>query len=148
MEQTKDKLCRISLSLPERLVSDFDSMIVEKDYDSRSQAFVDMIHKQLNARFEEAGDQVMAGTINLVYDHSIPNLQKNLTELQYKHIDEVISTLNVNLTETQTMAVVLVQGPASTLRQIANKMIAQRGVITGEMMLSTAIIPPVHPLPQ
>lgn len=148
MESSKEKLCRISLSLPERLVQDFDNMVAEKNYDSRSQAFVDMIYKQLNDHFEEAGEQVMAGTINFVYDHSVPNLQKSLAELQYAHIDEVISTLNVNLAEAQTMSVVLVQGPANKLRQIANKMISQRGVLTGELMLSAAIIPPVHPLPQ
>jgi len=148
IESSKEKLCRISLSLPEKLVQDFDIMITEKDYDNRSQAFVDIIYKQLNARFEEVGEQVMAGTINLVYDHNVPNLQKNIAELQQKYIDEVISTLNVNLTEGQTMSVVLVQGPASTLRKITNKMISLRGVLTGEMMLSAAIIPPVHPLPE
>ena len=148
IESSKEKLCRISLSLPEKLVQDFDIMITEKDYDNRSQAFVDIIYKQLNARFEEVGEQVMAGTINLVYDHNVPNLQKNIAELQHKYIDEVISTLNVNLTEGQTMSVVLVQGPASTLRKITNKMISLRGVLTGEMMLSAAIIPPVHPLPE
>lgn len=148
VETSKERLCRISLSLPEKLVNDFDRMVVDRDYDSRSQAFVDMIHKQLNARFEAAGEQVMAGTINVVYDHSVPNLQKHLAELQYTHIDEVISTLNVNLTHDKTMSVVLVQGPANTLRKIANKMISLRGVLTGEMMLSAAILPPVHPLPQ
>lgn len=145
-EIIKEKLCRISLSLPEKLVKHFDTMVAEKDYDSRSQAFVDMIYKQINARFEEVGEQVMAGTINLVYDHNVPHLQKNIAELQHEYIDEVISTLNVTLTEGQTMSVVLVQGPASTLRKITNKMISLRGVLTGEMMLSAAIIPPVHPL--
>lgn len=147
-ECTKEKLSRISVSLPEKLLHDLDAMVVEKNYDSRSHAFVDMIHKQLNEHFEDEGEQVMAGTINLVYDHSFPNLQKQLAELQYRYLDEVISSLNVNLTEAQTMSVVLVQGPASRLKQIANNMISQRGVITGEMMLSAAILPQVHPLPE
>lgn len=147
MDANKEKLSRISVSLPESLLSDLDRMVDDKNYDSRSQALVDMIHKQLNEHFEDEGAHVMAGTINLVYDHSIPNLQKHLAELQYKYLDEVISCLNVNLTKAQTMSVVLVQGPTARLKTIANEMISQRGVHTGNMMLSAAIMPQVHPLP-
>jgi CopG family nickel-responsive transcriptional regulator len=42
------------------------------------------------------------------------------------------------------MEVVLLQGPANTLQDIANKMISQRGVITGHLQLMAAIIPPLH----
>jgi CopG family nickel-responsive transcriptional regulator len=45
------------------------------------------------------------------------------------------------------MEVILVQGPASRLQSIADRMVTSRGVITGRLQLTTAIIPPVHPLP-
>jgi CopG family nickel-responsive transcriptional regulator len=144
--KNRDKLSRISVSLPQSLLEQFDRMVSDKSCDSRSQAFVDMIHKQLAEHFENENVGVMAGTINLVFDHSVPNLQKQLAELQYKYIDEVISTLNVNLTRSQTMSVILVQGPGEKLKLIANEMISRRGVITGKLMLSTAVLPPVHPL--
>lgn len=148
MEQLKEKLSRISVSLPSELLEQLDTMVAERSCDSRSQVIVDMIHKELNEHFEEEGSRVMAGTINLVYDHSVPYLQKQLTELQYRYLDEIISSLNVNLTQAQTMSVVLVQGTAEKLKMIANEMLSRRGVITGRLMLSAAIIPQVHPLPQ
>ena len=144
----KEKISRISISLPESLLRQFDNMVAAKSCDSRSQLIVDMIHQQLIQHHQDVGDDVMAGTINLVFDHSIPNLQKQLAELQYKYIDEVISCLNVNLTESKTMSVVLVQGPGKKLKMIANEMISLRGVMTGKLLLNTAIIPPVHPLPE
>ena len=147
MESVKEKLTRISVSLPESLLQQLDAMVEDKACDSRSQLIVDMIHQQLIQHHQDVGQGIMAGTINLVFDHSINNTQKNLAELQYKYIDEVISCLNVNLTQSKTMSVILVQGPGEKLKAIANEMISQRGVMTGKLMLNTAIIPPVHPLP-
>lgn len=123
-------------------------MVEMRGFESRSQAIAEMIHQQLANYKEELGEEIMAGTINLVYDHSIPGLKNRLSDLQHEYINEVISSLNVNLLHAQTMEVVLVQGPADKLKMIADKMIACRGVISGRLLMSTSIIPPVHPLPE
>ncbi len=147
MDSNKDKLTRISVSLPETLLSQFDHMVSEREYESRSQAISDLLNQKLNEHREEIGEEVMAGTINIVFDHSVPNLQKKLADIQHNYIDEVISSLNVGLENAKTMSVFLVQGPGKRLNMIANEMISNRGVITGKLLLSTAIIPQVHPLP-
>ena len=147
-EQKKENLSRISVSLPESLLQQFDEMVAEREYESRSQAITDVLHQKLNEHREEVGEEIMAGTINLVFDHSVPNLQKQLADIQHRYIDEVISCLNVNLENAKTMSVVLVQGPGEKLKMIANEMISRRGVLTGKLLLSTAILPPVHPLPK
>ena len=148
MDSGKEKVSRISVSLPENLLHQFDSLVVERDYENRSQAIADVLQHRLNQYHEDVGKEVMAGTINLVFDNSIPNLQKSLTDIQLANIDEVISSLNVNLTGSQTMSVILVQGPGDTLKAIANEMISRRGVVTGKLLLATAIIPQVHPFPK
>lgn len=140
-------VARISISLPEGLLHQLDGMVSERGFESRSQAIADMIHQQVTEHREELGQDIMAGTINLVFDHSIPGVQKHLADLQHEYIDEVISSLNVNLIQNRTLAVILVQGPAKKLNLIADRMITCRGVITGKLLMSTAIIPQVHPLP-
>ena len=145
--QKQQTVSRISVSLPEDLLQQFDDMVAERGFESRSQAICDMITHQLNEHRQELGDDVMTGTVNLVYDHSVPGLQTRLHDLQYKYIDEVISSLNVNLTHTNTMSVILLQGPASRLKLIADRMTTLRGVISGKLLLSSSIIPPIHPLP-
>lgn len=140
-------VARISVSLPEHLLQQFDGMVAERGFESRSQAIADIIHQQLTEHREELGQDIMAGTINLVYDHSIPGVQKHLADLQHEYIDEVISALNVNLIENRTLSVILVQGPAIKLNMISDRMRACRGVITGRLLMSTAIIPQLHPLP-
>ena len=147
MEKPKQKVSRISVSLPDSLLDQLDEMVEKKACDSRSQAIVDMIYQQLAEFRQDVGTEIMAGTINIVYDHTVPNLQNKLADLQFRYIDEVISSLNVNLTHNQTMSVILVQGPGAKLKRIANEMISHRGVITGKLLVNAAIIPPVHPFP-
>jgi len=85
-----------------------------------------------------------AGTITLLYDHSTPHLQKTLADLQHQHVEEVITSLHVHLMHSQTMEVILVQGPAARLQTIADAMTTQRGVISGRLQLTTTLIPQLH----
>jgi CopG family nickel-responsive transcriptional regulator len=144
----RNNVSRISVSLPTPLLRQLDDMVGRRGFESRSQAIAEMISARLAAYKTQLGDEVMAGVITLVYDHSRPGLQKQLTELQHHYVDEVISSLHVQLMHAHTMEVILVQGPASRLRQIADELVTCRGVSTGKLQLSATIMPPVHPLPK
>lgn len=146
--RVKHNVARISISLQEKALAEFDKMVASCGFESRSQAITEMINRQVAEHKTTLDDAVMAGTINLVYDHSVRGLKKRLTDLQHKYVSEVISSLSVNLIDAQTLEVVLVQGPASKLRHIADKMISCRGVHTGQLLMSAAIMPPLHPLPE
>jgi CopG family nickel-responsive transcriptional regulator len=137
---------RISVSLSQELLADLDDMVECRGFDSRSQAISDMINQQLVEHKRQLGDEVMAGTITVFYDHSVPGLQKKLSDLQFKHIDEVISSLHVHLAENKMMEVILVQGPARRMQAIANEIITLRGVITGKLQLMAAVMPPLYSL--
>jgi CopG family nickel-responsive transcriptional regulator len=66
-----------------------------------------------------------------------------LTDIQHRHIAEVISSLHVNLERHHTMEVILVQGQADKLKAIADELITCKGVKTGKLQLSTAVLPPL-----
>src|ERR1700722_16240756 len=136
---------RISMSLPETLLCDLDRMVEERGFDSRSQAIADMLYQSLVEHKSDVGRDVMVGVVTLFYDNSVAGLQKQLADLQFRHIDEVISSLHVHLMHNQTMEVILVQGPVRVLQGVADEMISRRGVICGRMHLVAALIPPLHP---
>ena len=136
---------RISISLPEGLLSDLDHMVEARGFESRSQAVNDMLHQFLLEHKSDRGDDVMVGIVALFYNNSVAGLQKQLADLQFQYIDEVISSLHVHLMHHQTMEVILVQGPARKLQMIADEMTSRRGVISGKMHLIAALIPQLHP---
>lgn len=144
----RQNVSRISISLQEKVLQELDKMVEDCGFESRSQAIAEMINRQVAEHKTQLDESVMVGTINLVYNHSVRGLQKKLTDLQHKYIDEIISSLNVNLVDAQTLGVVLVQGPAKKLKMIADKMVSCKGVSTGQLLMSAAIMPPIHPLPE
>ncbi len=107
-----------------------------------------MLHKFLLEHKHQVGDDVVVGIVTLFYNNSVPGLQKQLADLQFEHIDEVISSLHVHLMHNQTMEVILVQGPAHKLQLIADKMTSRRGVTSGNIHLVAALIPQLHPFTQ
>jgi CopG family nickel-responsive transcriptional regulator len=143
-----NSVSRISVSLPQELLQQFDRVAGARGFESRSQAIAELIRDRIMEHQKQLGEDIMAGTITLVYDHSTSGLQKQLADLQHRYVDEVISSLHVNLVHAHTMEVILVQGPASRLQRIADELGTCRGVITGKLQLTTAILPPVHPLPE
>ena len=137
---------RISISLPDDLHAELDIMVAERGFESRSQAINDMLRQSLVEHKRQISNEVMVGTITILYNNATRGLQKTLADLQYRYLDEVISSLHVHLMDNQTMEVILVQGPAQTVQQIANAIITLRGVITGKLQLIGAVIPPLHPM--
>jgi len=139
---------RISISLPEHLLADLDRMVETRGFETRSQAVNDMLHKFLLEHKSDQGDDIMVGIVALFYNNAVPGLQKQLADLQFRYIDEVISSLHVHLLHNQTMEVILLQGPARKLQLIADEMTSRRGVISGKIHLIAALIPQVHPFIQ
>jgi CopG family nickel-responsive transcriptional regulator len=139
------QVSRISISLPEELLSDLDRMVNKRGFETRSQAVNDMLHRSLVEHKHKLGDDVMVGIVTLFYNNSVSGLQKQLADLQFQYIDEVISSLHVHLMHNQTMEVILVQGPARSLQMIADEMTSRRGVISGKMYLVASLIPQLHP---
>jgi CopG family nickel-responsive transcriptional regulator len=142
----KSPVNRISISLPDDLHAELDIMVAERGFESRSQAINDMLRQSLVEHKRQTSNEVMVGTITILYNNATRGLQKTLADLQYRYLDEVISSLHVHLMDNQTMEVILVQGPAQTVQQIANAIITLRGVITGKLQLIGAVIPPLHPM--
>lgn len=143
-EKNNSLVSRISVSLPSALLDELDRMVASRGYGSRSQAIGDMVNYQLAEHKRKLGNDVMVGTVTLLYDRSVRGLQKSLADLQYEHINEVISSLHVHLSHDQVMEVILVQGHAQQLQDIANGLMTLRGVITGQLKLMAAIIPPIQ----
>jgi CopG family nickel-responsive transcriptional regulator len=139
---------RISVSLPESIYRQLDGLVDRRGFQSRSQAISELIAGNLAELHQGHGDKVLAGTLTLFYGVSQGSVRTEMARLQHQHIDEVISSLHVQLEDHHVMEVMLLQGPAAKLDSIANAFIALRGVRTGKLVLIPHILPPLHPIPE
>jgi len=95
MEQ---ELMRIGVSLPEKLLSRFDEIILKRGYSSRSEGIRDAIRNYI-VHYEWMSDVQgeRVGVITLVYAHSQRGLVDNLTEIQHESGSIIQSSLHVHL---------------------------------------------------
>lgn len=136
---------RISISLPAGVFRDLDEMVAERGLENRSKAIAEMIsHFSMQFRENSEDDPVMAGMIALVYEEAKGHLVQRLFELERQYIDEVISSLHVQLEGGHRMEVMIVQGPVKVLREITDKILANKGVLSCKLTLTDTVIPQVH----
>jgi CopG family nickel-responsive transcriptional regulator len=128
---------RFSVSLPPKLLEQFDKMSGEKGYDNRSLAIADMIRDRLVEHRQKFGDEEIAGTITLVYDHHKQHVQEALTDIQHDHHDVIIATMHAHLDHHNCLEVLLVRGNAAVIKQIADALIAAKGVKHGKLTVTT-----------
>lgn len=131
------KLERFGVSMPSDLLREFDEAIAARGYTNRSEAIRDIVRDYLVEREWECGSSEVIGTITLVYDHSEHDVADQLTDLQHHFHPSVISTLHVHLDEHHCLEALVVRGPASAVREVADRLISTRGVKHGKLTCTT-----------
>jgi CopG family nickel-responsive transcriptional regulator len=135
---------RFSISLPLDVARDLDQIVEGRGFANRSQAVASMVQDQMLSYRSELGDEVMMGLITFIFEHRRRGLHAELTDVQHKYLKEIISIQLVHLEHDLTLQIILVQGPAHLLRDIADDMITRKGVRQGNLQLSAAVLPPLH----
>ncbi len=129
-------LKRFSVSLEEELLERFEEYISCHGYSNRSEAIRDLIRRKLvNEEWEQ--DSEVVGVVTLVYNHHQSQLQETITELQHRFYQLIISTTHVHMDHHNCLEVTIVKGKASMVRELAEGMIALRGVKNGSLTVSS-----------
>lgn len=135
---------RVTVSMSEDTFQTLDRLVNDRGFDSRSQGIAEMIHSQAAEHLGKVGVEVMAANLTLVYDESKSSLLRDLSRICRDYIAEVISSQHVLLEDDHVMEVMLMQGPARTLRKIADELATCKGVKTAQLTLTPYLIPQVH----
>jgi CopG family nickel-responsive transcriptional regulator len=138
-------LSRLSMSLPSDLFHQLDLMVQERGLPSRSQLISELIRNALADHGEVAHPAaLLAGTITLVYRANVGRVREQLAQTQLEYLKEVISAQHVFLEDDQSLEVLLVQGPATRLRDLCDALRKVRGVQQLRLFTTTALLPPLH----
>jgi CopG family nickel-responsive transcriptional regulator len=129
-------LKRFSVSLEEDLLAEFETYISSHGYSNRSEAIRDLIRRELVSKEWEQDSEVV-GVVTLVYNHHKSQLQERITELQHNYYRLITSTTHVHMDHHNCLEVTIVKGKASLVRELAEAMIALRGVKNGSLTMSS-----------
>ncbi len=127
---------RITLSLDDTLADDFDAWAARHAYDTRSEAFRDLLRGRLGQeRVDDGAATHCIATVSYVYDHHERQLAMRLAEQQHRHHGLTLSTLHIHLDHDHCLEVVALRGRLAEVRRFAESLIAERGVRHGHVHL-------------
>jgi CopG family nickel-responsive transcriptional regulator len=129
-------LIRFGVSIPVTLIKKFDRLIRRKNYSNRSEAIRDLIRKELvEEEIEENGEAV--GVLHILYNHHRRELSEKLTDIQHKHHSLVLSSMHIHLDHDNCIEVILMRGKSQKVRNLADLLIAAKGVKHGKLNLTS-----------
>lgn len=125
---------RITISLDDDLLADFDRYMHEKGYSNRSEAIRDMVRERLESKrlaSDRAGRCVAC--LSYIYNHHERELVRRLTDAQHAHHDLVRSTMHVHLDHENCMEIAVLEGETAAVRRFADSVTAETGVRHGKL---------------
>ncbi|MGI8989361.1 MAG: nickel-responsive transcriptional regulator NikR [Bryobacteraceae bacterium] len=131
-------LSRIGVAIDSDLLEKFDRLIGSRGYTNRSEAFRDLIREELVEKAWESPESNVVGTVTLVYDHHVRQLNDKLTDLQHDHHRVILSTLHVHLDHDNCLEVLVMRGKAKGVQKIADALISTKGVKHGRLTITTS----------
>jgi CopG family nickel-responsive transcriptional regulator len=130
-------ITRFGVSIEESLLKEFDRLIARKGYSNRSEALRDLIRESLVQEEWEEGKKETVGTIAIVYSHHTRELSRNLTDMQHRYYQSILSSLHIHLDEHNCLEVLVVKGRGKDIKKISDRLIGTKGVKHGKLSLTT-----------
>lgn len=125
---------RMTITLDNDLVADFEKYLADNGYRNRSEAIRDLIRQRIDEqRLTEQPSGDCLANLTYVFNHHERDLASRLTESHHAHHDLNIATLHVHLDHDNCMEGVVLRGPVERVQAFANATIAEPGVRHGHL---------------
>ena len=127
---------RVTISLDDDLLAQFDDYLKCKGYANRSEGIRDLLREKLeHNRLDEGKAPHAVACLSYVYDHDQRELSRRLAKSQHMHHDLVLSTLHVHLDHHNCLEIAVLKGRTSDVQSFAEATIAETGVRHGNLHL-------------
>ncbi len=126
---------RIGVSLEGPLLKELDALVSETGYASRSEALRELIRKGLVGRRIEAGGKVV-GTITIVYRHDVGMVTHRILHRQHDFLGTIRATAHTHLSEEACLEVLIVEGEAHEIADLADQLRTVKGVLFAETVMA------------
>ncbi len=127
---------RVTMSLDDALIAEFDRWMASRGYANRSEALRDLIRERLDAdRLVAEPETPCLAVLTYVFDHEVRALPSRLTKVQHERHDLTVATLHIHLGHESCLETMILRGAAPAVRGFADRLLAQPGVRAGRVHL-------------
>ncbi|AIY90931.1 nickel-responsive transcriptional regulator NikR [Geoglobus acetivorans] len=131
----EENITRIGVSLPRNLLEEFDSIILNRGYSSRSEAIRDAIRNYiLEYKWMEREEGEAVGVVNILYNHSVKGINDAIVALQHDFHELITSSIHIHLSHEMCLEMVMVRGDMSDIKRLVDRVSSTRGVINVKLI--------------
>lgn len=131
------KTTRFGVSMDDELLKKLDLIVKQRRYPNRSEAIRDMIRSTIvEDEWSKSRGEVI-GVLVIVFDHHKRDLSSQLLEREHKRSGAIITTLHLHLDHHNCLEAKIIKGKPAEIRNIANELIAFKGVKYGRLIPAT-----------
>lgn len=125
---------RLTISVDDDLAETFETLVREKGYHNRSEAFRDLLRRELEEdRVSKGVARYCVATLSYVFNHHERHLASRLTAVQHEHHDVTVSSMHAHLDHDQCIETLILRGRTATVTAFAQSVIAETGVRHGKL---------------
>ena len=130
-------IIRFGVSIEQDLLENFDRLIAERRYSTRSEALRDLIREALIQQKIEAEAETHAlGSLTLIYDHHASNLLQEMAQIQHDFHELILSVMHLHVSHDDCMEVIALRGIVAEIVQLANGLLSLKGIKHGKLFLT------------
>ncbi|HDZ40806.1 MAG TPA: nickel-responsive transcriptional regulator NikR [Bacteroidetes bacterium] len=126
---------RFGVSIERDLLQALDEYVEDNGFANRSQAIRRLISDNLTVKKWKCNN-IVAGSVTLVYNHHKNDIQIILTDLQHDYHKLILSSQHFHLDNDNCLEIIAVKGKAKELTELADKLIAVKGIQHGKLSMS------------
>ena len=126
----------VGVAFEPELLRDFDLLIRDKGYASRSEALRDLARRSIIESAIKDDNASVIGTLTIIYDHDAPGVTDRLLHLQHHHHGDIMTTMHIHVDESSCLEVLIVRGRSRAVRTLADNIKALKGVKHGELVVT------------
>lgn len=127
---------RITISLDDSLAMAFDEFLQNTGYQSRSEGVRDLVREAMGRNANEQAVHAMSvANLSYIYNRRVRLLASRLSDMQHAHHNLIASTTLVHLDHDFSLESVMLKGSTNSVREFADKVRAERGVLSAMLNL-------------
>jgi CopG family transcriptional regulator, nickel-responsive regulator len=131
------ELVRFGVSIDQDLLENYDRLINERGYATRSEALRDLIRETLIQQKIETESGINAlGSLTLVYDHHTRNLLEEMGAIQHDFHDNILSVMHLHVSHEDCLEIIALRGVVSEIVELANRLLSLKGIKNGKLFLT------------
>jgi len=124
----KSKGVKFGIYLQKELIKEIDEIMMNSGIRNRSKLIQEALRLFIVENKWVTSAEVV-GSISILYDHSITNIDEMLTDIQHIFRDVVISSMHVHLDENRCMLVIAVKGGSQRVKEFLDKVRMLKGTL-------------------